>query len=283
MSGSRITPPVSLCVRLLLLCVCLLGAGAHTGLRAQSAPPPERLRLMSADTARGIELYKQGDNDQAIKLLKKASQQTPKDADAWQFLGLAYKQGGERKNAQKALERAVYLRFALLGPGTFIDASKQFAELSKEELEGFHMQQARRYQDALEAVEAYLQLTPKDAEFWRWQAENLRFYSTHIDPRDGPHDIYAPREVTTRAVILSKPLPSYTEEARRRGTSGRITLRLVLAADGTVQHILVLKPLPDGLTEQSVAAARHIIFKPAMKDGRPVSQFVTIEYGFNIY
>ena len=282
MSGSRVTPQVSLAIRLLLLCACLLGAGTHTGLRAQSAPP-EQLRLISADTARGIELYKHGDNEQALKLLKRASKQTPTDADAWQFLGLAYKQGGELKNAQKALERAVYLRFARLRPGTFTDASKQFTELSKEELEGFRVQQARRYQDALEAVEAYLQLNPKDAEFWRWQAENLRFHSAHTDTGDGAHDIYSSRAVTTRAVILSKPLPNFTERARSRGTSGRIALRLILAADGTVQHILVLNPLPDGLTEQAVAAARHITFKPAIKDGRPVSQFVTIEYTFDIY
>ena len=30
-------------------------------------------------------------------------------------------------------------------------------------------------------------------------------------------------------------------------------------------------------------AARGIKFKPATKDGRPVSQFVTIEYNFYIY
>jgi hypothetical protein len=41
--------------------------------------------------------------------------------------------------------------------------------------------------------------------------------------------------------------------------------------------------LPDGLTEACINAARKIKFIPAMKDGRFVSQYVTIEYNFNIY
>ncbi|MDX6695309.1 MAG: hypothetical protein QOF02_3861, partial [Blastocatellia bacterium] len=38
-----------------------------------------------------------------------------------------------------------------------------------------------------------------------------------------------------------------------------------------------------GLTEKAIAAARQIRFSPAMKDGRAVSQFVQIEYNFNLY
>jgi outer membrane biosynthesis protein TonB len=41
--------------------------------------------------------------------------------------------------------------------------------------------------------------------------------------------------------------------------------------------------LPDGLTEKAIEAARRISFTPAEKDGRKVSQYVTIEYNFNIY
>jgi hypothetical protein len=41
--------------------------------------------------------------------------------------------------------------------------------------------------------------------------------------------------------------------------------------------------LPYGLTEKAIAAARQIRFQPAMKDGRAVSQFIQIEYNFNLY
>ena len=58
---------------------------------------------------------------------------------------------------------------------------------------------------------------------------------------------------------------------------------MVLAADGTVQDIVPMTTLPDGLSEQAVEAARNIEFTPAAKDGRAVSQYMIIEYNFNIY
>jgi hypothetical protein len=50
-----------------------------------------------------------------------------------------------------------------------------------------------------------------------------------------------------------------------------------------VQGISVVKGLPDGLTERAISAAKQIRFTPAEKDGRTVSQYVTLEYNFNIY
>ncbi|MDT5059855.1 MAG: hypothetical protein QOH63_562, partial [Acidobacteriota bacterium] len=41
--------------------------------------------------------------------------------------------------------------------------------------------------------------------------------------------------------------------------------------------------LPNGLTERAIAAARQIRFTPAMKDGHAVSQYIQIEYNFNLY
>jgi protein TonB len=89
--------------------------------------------------------------------------------------------------------------------------------------------------------------------------------------------------VTIKPHILTRPEPQYTGEARNAGVEGTVVLRAVFAADGTVQHILVVRSLPHGLTEQAVAAARKIKFTPAIKDGRPVSQFIQIEYNFNLY
>ena len=60
-------------------------------------------------------------------------------------------------------------------------------------------------------------------------------------------------------------------------------MRAVFSADGTIKHILVVKGLEGGLTEEAVRAARKIKFVPAEKDGRPVSQYFQIEYNFNLY
>jgi len=271
--------------RFLLLCAGLLCAGLHASAQrmAPPPPPPQIATSMSADTVRGIDLYKRGDIDEAIKVLKKASKQTPPEVEAFQYLGLAYQQKGDERNARRAFETVVYLRVSQLSQRMPRVVKIPVTPQLKEELERYRAEQARRYQAALEAIEAYVQLNPRDAALWREQAETLKFYSEHADKHDGTEDIYTPDELTTKAVILSKPEPQYTEEARRSRTGGRITLRLVLAADGRVKHILVVRPLPDGLTETAIAAARQIVFQPATKDGRPVSQIVNVEYGYAIF
>lgn len=95
--------------------------------------------------------------------------------------------------------------------------------------------------------------------------------------------IFTVKDVTRRAVIVSRPEPLYTEEARKHQITGTVMLRLVLNANGTVTNVVALSRLPDGLTEKAVEAARRIQFTPAERDGRKVSQYATINYNFNIY
>ena len=97
------------------------------------------------------------------------------------------------------------------------------------------------------------------------------------------HRTFKQNEVTRKAVITVKPEPGFTEEARKNNVTGTVRLRAVLAASGSVQGISVVKGLPDGLTEKAIAAAKQIRFTPAEKDGRAVSQYVLLEYNFNIY
>jgi TonB family protein len=91
------------------------------------------------------------------------------------------------------------------------------------------------------------------------------------------------REVTRKALITFKPEPSFTEDARKNNVTGVVRLRAILSASGAVTGISVVKGLPDGLTEKAIAAAKQIRFTPAEKDGHTVSQYVTLEYNFNIY
>jgi TonB family protein len=90
-------------------------------------------------------------------------------------------------------------------------------------------------------------------------------------------------EVTRKAVITFKPEPGFTEEARKNNVTGAVRLRAILSAGGGVTGISVVKGLPDGLTEKAIAAARQIRFTPAEKDGHAVSQYIVLEYNFNIY
>ena len=90
-------------------------------------------------------------------------------------------------------------------------------------------------------------------------------------------------EVTRKAIIVYKPEPGFTEEARKKLITGVVRLRAILSSSGKVTNISVVKWLPNGLTDKAITAARHIHFFPAVKDGRSVSQYVVLEYYFNIY
>lgn len=142
--------------------------------------------------------------------------------------------------------------------------------------------QAILHQSA-ESLEAYLKLNPSDpsANLWREQLVTLKILSN-----DGKVDgeiIRHGDEVTTKARVLAKTEPRYTEEARRAQIVGTVVLRVVFSADGIIRHVLVIRGLPFGLTERAIEAARGIRFTPATIDGVPVSMFVQLEYNFNLY
>ncbi|HEX8337637.1 MAG TPA: TonB family protein [Pyrinomonadaceae bacterium] len=139
--------------------------------------------------------------------------------------------------------------------------------------------------EASESLAQYLRLKPdaEDAGRLREDLDALRFYAEASASSDPARKVYTATEAGTRAVILAKPEPGFTEDARRANITGTVRLRAVLGADGRVKHILVLRRLGHGLTEKAVAAARQIKFRPATLAGQPVSQFVVLEYNFHVY
>lgn len=94
---------------------------------------------------------------------------------------------------------------------------------------------------------------------------------------------FSGKDVTTKARVLSKPEPQYTEEARKNQVTGTVVLRAVFTSGGQVTGIRSVSGLPYGLTERAIAAARQIKFTPATKDGHAVSMYIQLEYNFNLY
>jgi len=95
--------------------------------------------------------------------------------------------------------------------------------------------------------------------------------------------IYTMAQVTRKAKITDVSYPLYTEDARWNQVSGKVVLEVALMASGEVGEIKVIKGLPYGLTEQCIAAARKMKFEPAIKDGRPVSQYIRSVYSLNLH
>lgn len=96
-----------------------------------------------------------------------------------------------------------------------------------------------------------------------------------------PKQVEAPAAVTA-VVILDKPRPQYSEEARKLGIEGDVLVDVIFPASGPVQVIRVTKGLGHGLDESAMRAAQQIRFKPAMQDGRPVDFPAIVHIQFQI-
>lgn len=95
--------------------------------------------------------------------------------------------------------------------------------------------------------------------------------------------VFPGKDVSSKARVLSKPEPQYTEDARKNQVTGTVVLRAVFTSGGQVTNIRAVSGLPYGLTERAIAAARNIKFVPATKDGHTVSMYIQLEYNFNLY
>lgn len=84
------------------------------------------------------------------------------------------------------------------------------------------------------------------------------------------------------AEILSKPVPSYTEEARKLRIQGEVLLDVILEASGGIRILRVVRGLGHGLDESAVQAAGQIRFKPETRDGRPSDSRVVLHITFQL-
>jgi protein TonB len=82
--------------------------------------------------------------------------------------------------------------------------------------------------------------------------------------------------------IISKPTPVYTEEARRLGIQGEVTLSVVFQASGTIRVMSVVKSLGHGLDQAAQQAAMQIRFKPARRSGQPEDFPATLRIQFRL-
>ena len=77
----------------------------------------------------------------------------------------------------------------------------------------------------------------------------------------------------TEVIILEKPKPQYSEEARKLGLEGDVLVDVIFPASGPVQVLRVTKGLGHGLDEAAIRAAQQIRFKPAMQNGKQPGGF----------
>ena len=85
--------------------------------------------------------------------------------------------------------------------------------------------------------------------------------------------------VPPRAIFM--PNPPYTPEARQKGISGEVSLKVEVRPDGTTDNIRVVKSLDSSLDQSAVDTVAHWRFQPATKAGVPVSKEIVIVTPFS--
>jgi TonB family protein len=99
---------------------------------------------------------------------------------------------------------------------------------------------------------------------------------SHVKPVESPASKILPAE------ILSKPAPSYTEEAKALRIEGEVQLEVVFEASGQIRVLRVLRGLGHGLDENAIRAAEQIRFRPALRDGQPADSTAVLHIIFQL-
>jgi len=96
--------------------------------------------------------------------------------------------------------------------------------------------------------------------------------------------VYKPGDGITLPSVVKEVKPAYTPEAMQQKIQGSVWLQIVVLPDGTVGDIEVTRSLDAeyGLDREATKAARHWLFKPGTKDGKPVAVQVTLELTFTL-
>jgi protein TonB len=86
------------------------------------------------------------------------------------------------------------------------------------------------------------------------------------------------------ARVLQRSAPEYPAAARNKGISGTVTVKILIAASGSVEDAKVENATPPGVFEESaLRAVRSWRFEPAMQKGKAVTAWLSqkIRYELN--
>ncbi len=100
----------------------------------------------------------------------------------------------------------------------------------------------------------------------------------------GGNGVYRIGGGITPPVLIHKEDPKYTDEAIKNRITGVVLLYGIVRKNGRVDSLKVIKGLGYGLDEEAIRTVQtKWKFKPALKDGKPVDCYITIEVDFTIY
>src|SRR5262245_32198294 len=191
-----------------------------------------------AHTSLADALLQSGALAQAIGEAQKALTLNPNDERAHYALAFASFRQTSMDEAVRYAELAIsdkldfapaYLLKAQALIGLYKPSAPSIDEPSKEKV-------LTRYQSAAYALDQYVQLIPEseDRTIWAKEGELLKNFSFN------DKSVRTAKDAEVRARVISKPEPTYTEEARKYRVTGQVILKATFAFDGTVKDVLVV-------------------------------------------
>jgi TonB family protein len=88
---------------------------------------------------------------------------------------------------------------------------------------------------------------------------------------------------TTIPSCTYMPNPPYSDGARKLKLSGTVTAEAVINSEGKLENIRIVRGMPGGVNETTVATMRTWRCHPAVKDGKPVPVLVPFTTTFRLY
>jgi len=79
------------------------------------------------------------------------------------------------------------------------------------------------------------------------------------------------------------PNPPFSEGARKSKVSGSLTVEAVINSEGRSENERIIRGLPDGLNETTIATMKAWKCNPAQRDGKPVPTVVRFDVNFRMY
>ncbi|HEX8287608.1 MAG TPA: hypothetical protein VF556_06430 [Pyrinomonadaceae bacterium] len=239
--------------------------------------------IFAQQTDQGIELYKKGEFQGAIAVLKNSD-----DVKALLYLGLTYEKVNENGKAKDAFKRAFAKSYDI-----FFDAVIEEQKISGGAKKGFSdlLQKMKiNNQIGLSAAEKAYNL---DSGIFQTNESRIKakVLSDTINLAEEKIEIFSSSDgLTSNIDITEKPRAVSPKDnqgipfVRRNQSPNKpilVTLFVVFGIDGKIKLIMPIDNLIDAYTVEGLKAATEIKFKPATKDNKPVAYLSKIQYSFS--
>ncbi len=82
--------------------------------------------------------------------------------------------------------------------------------------------------------------------------------------------------------LVKNATPVYPEQAKKNGLEGTVYVKVWVDKEGKVRDAVIQKSDGEIFNQASLDAAKQFLFTPALKDGTPVSVWVTVPFRYKL-